>query len=179
MEREDHSKSLQWISYKLNKEIKQFEELATGSLFVELINIITDQKLHYTQNPKNVFQRIENFSIVINQIIMRFKHDCTENIMRMVSGDSNELKKMTLTIHRVCTHQTKTSTRSILQSLRTKSMMREKDDKELLSTFAKRRTKTSTLKEENNIDDEEHIVVQMELNKNQMGAAFAAPYFLL
>ena len=169
MEKEDISKSLQWISYKLNREIKQFEELATGTIFVELISIITEQKLNYSQNPKNVFQKIENFSVVINQIRQRFKHDCTENIMRMVSGDANELKKMTLTIHRVCTHQTKLTTRNILQSLRAKSLMKENDDKELMRSFAKRRTLTSTLKEESCINDEEHVVVQMELSKTQIG----------
>ncbi|EDR24114.1 hypothetical protein EDI_199040 [Entamoeba dispar SAW760] len=55
----------------------------------------------FSAQPKNIFQRIENFSVAFATIRNKFKHDCTENIMRMVSGDETEIAKFASTLQQV------------------------------------------------------------------------------
>ncbi|GAB1222800.1 hypothetical protein ENUP19_0121G0160 [Entamoeba nuttalli] len=105
--RPSHQSPLQWINEQAKINLTSFKSLEDGVVFVQLVNNLTNTKVAFSAQPKNIFQRIENFSVAFATIRNKFKHDCTENIMRMVSGDEEEIAKFASTLQQVWTVKNK------------------------------------------------------------------------
>ncbi|ELP86920.1 hypothetical protein EIN_314890 [Entamoeba invadens IP1] len=92
---------LQWLNETAHMTIDNYKTLEDGVILVNVVSQLTKQKFAFNCQPKNVFQRIENFSALFTQVRNFYKHDCAENIMRMVSGDEKEIADFVSTLHRV------------------------------------------------------------------------------